>query len=262
MGVLVQLVHRAADLDAPVRGRHREPDIENDGDRHYRQVLPIELVGDDDGGEAELEEGRQRVEDGETDDGLNAIDAALDDARQAAGAPLQVVAQRQFVHVHEGLVGEVAHGMLADASKERVAQVVEHVHEHAADAVGDDQHDGNGDQHRQADGKRPVAAGSRRLGQRIGCPFVGVGHQDGDELGSDEHAQRQNDPELEVGPVARPHVGPHVAERGEHRFLPDGDGFRLGGVIDHAHGTGSTGASTPRWPIASTTEASASRSRQ
>jgi hypothetical protein len=29
------------------------------------------------------------------------------------------------VHVHEGLVGQLPHGMLADAGKQRVAQLVE-----------------------------------------------------------------------------------------------------------------------------------------
>ena len=262
MGVLVGLVHGAANLDAPVRRPHGEPDIENDGDRHHRQVLPVELVGDDDGGEAELEERRQRVEDGETDDDLDAVDAALDDARQAAGAPLQVVAQRQLVHVHEGLVGEVTDGMLADAGKERVAQVVEQVHQDAADAIGDDQHDGNGEQHRQTNRERPVAAGGGRLGQRVGRPFVGVGHEHGDELGGNEHAQRHHDPALQVRPVARPHIGPHVAERREHGFLHGGASRRCGFAAGSSHGAGSTGASAPRWAIAAATEASASRSRQ
>ena len=31
--VLVELVHRPADLDAPVGRLHREPDVEDDGDR-------------------------------------------------------------------------------------------------------------------------------------------------------------------------------------------------------------------------------------
>ncbi len=97
---------------------HGVPDIEGDRGRDDQQIGPVELVGDDDPGKAEFEEGRQRVEDGEADNDLEAVDGALDDARQAAGAPLQVVAQRQIVHVHEGLVGEVAHGVLADAGEQ------------------------------------------------------------------------------------------------------------------------------------------------
>ena len=262
MGVLIQLVHRAADLDAPVRRLHGEPDIEGDGDRDDRQIFPVELVRDDGGGKTELEERRQRVEDGKADDDLDAVDGAFDDARQAAGAPLQVVAQRQIVHVLEGLVGEVAHGVLADAGEERVAQVVEHVDEDAADAVGDDQHDGNGDQHRQTNRERPAAAGGGRAGQRVGRPFVGVGHQNGDELGGNEHAERHNHPALQVRPIARPHVGPHVAERREHGFLHGGARRRCGFAAGSSHGAGSAGASAPRWAIAAATEASASRSRQ
>ena len=262
MGVLIRLVHGAADLDAPVRRLHGEPDVEGDGGRDDRQIFPVELVGDDGRGEAELEEGRQRVENGEADDDLDAVDGALDDARQAAGAPLQVVAQRQIVHVHEGLVGEVAHRVLADAGEQRVAQVVEHVHQDAADAVGDDQHDGNGDERREADGERAAAAGGGRRGERVGRPFVGVGHQNGDELGGDQDAERQNHPELEVRPVARPHVGPQVAQRREHGLLHGGARRRCGLAARPPHGTGSAGTSAPRWAIAAATEASASRSRQ
>ena len=73
-------------------------------------------------------------------------------ARQAAGAPLQVVAERQLVHVDEGLVGELADRVLADLGEQRVAEVVEDVHQDAADAVGDDQHDRHGDE--RARGRR------------------------------------------------------------------------------------------------------------
>ncbi len=49
-------------------------------------------------------------------------------------------AQRQVVHVHEGAEGELAHRVLADTGKQRVAQLVE---AHLCDAqhiVGDHQH--------------------------------------------------------------------------------------------------------------------------
>ncbi len=257
MSILVRLVHGAADPDAPVRRPHREPDIENDGRRDDGQIGPVELVGDDGGGEAELEEGRQRVEDGEADNRLDAVDAALDDARQAAGAPLQVIAQRQVVHVDEGLIGEIADGVLADAGEERVAQVVEHVHQDAADAVGDDQHDRNGDEHRQADCER--AAAGAWLGQRVGRPFVGVGHQHGDNLGGDQNGQRQHDAELQVRPVARPHIGPQIAQGGEHGLLRGGIRRRGRFGAGRPHGVC---LSAPRSAIATAIADSASRSRQ
>ena len=90
------------------------------------------------GREDELEDRRGGVEDREADDRLDAVDAALDDARQAAGPPLQVIAERQVVHVHEGAVGELADGVLADLGEQRVAKVVEDVQQDAPDAIGDD----------------------------------------------------------------------------------------------------------------------------
>ena len=50
----------------------------------------------------ELDDGRRRVEDDHAHDGLDAVAAALEHARQAAGLALEMKAQRQLVHVHEG----------------------------------------------------------------------------------------------------------------------------------------------------------------
>ena len=53
-------------------------------------------------------------------------------------------------------VGELAHGMLADAGEQHVAQLLEAGIDDVADAVGDDQHDRHGD----AQDQRGVAAGA------------------------------------------------------------------------------------------------------
>ncbi len=58
-----------------------------------------------------------------------------------AGLALQMEAQRELVHVHEGPVGELAHRMLADARKEGVAQLVEAELDQPGEVIGDDQRD-------------------------------------------------------------------------------------------------------------------------
>ena len=59
--------------------------------------------------------------------------------RQRAGAPFEVEAQRQLVQVPEGAVGELAHRVLADRGEQHVAQLRQHHHQDAADAIGDDE---------------------------------------------------------------------------------------------------------------------------
>ena len=262
MGVLVGLVHRPADLDAPVGHLHREPDIGDHRHRDDEEVGPVELPGDHRRGEQELEEGRDRVEDGEADDGLDAGDAALDDAGQAAGPPLQVVAERQPVHVDEALVGELADRVLADLGEQRVAKVVEDVHQDAADAVGDDQHDRH--EQRAADADRQAAVRpSGRVDKRVGRPFVGVGNEDGDDLGRDQDDERDDHAPLQVRPVRRPHVGPEVDQSAERRLRLDLRLRRSSAFRDRRHyAAPAIAGAAARPPIASATAASAAGSMQ
>ena len=61
--------------------------------------------------------------------------AALQHPRQAAGLALQMEAQRQFVHVDEGEIGELAHRMHRHLGEDAVAPLRQHRHQHAHDAV-------------------------------------------------------------------------------------------------------------------------------
>jgi hypothetical protein len=54
-----------------------------------------------------------------------------------------VEAQRQPVQVLEGLEGQPADGVLADAGEHDVAQLLEARIDDVADTVGDHQHDGH-----------------------------------------------------------------------------------------------------------------------
>ena len=209
MGVRVGIVHLAADGDAPVAGAHREPHIGPHRHRDDAHVPDVELVPDDAGGQRELQDGRQAVQDGEADDLLDAGRAALDDAREPAGAPLEMKAQRQLVQVDEGAVGELADRVLPDAREERVAQLVQRGGDDAPDIVGEHQHHRPGNERRHVGG-RPALAG-----QRIGRPFEEIGHEHGDDLGGDERQEGDQHAPLQVRPVGRPHIGPEVPERRE-----------------------------------------------
>ncbi len=83
----------------------------------------------------------------------------------------------RLVHVHEGPVGELAHGMLADAGKQRVAQLVEAVLQDARAVIGQHQHD------RAEKEGRQQADGVRRVVQRIRRPFEEIGHEQQHDLG-------------------------------------------------------------------------------
>ena len=232
--VLVGFVHRPADTHPPVGDFHREPDVDDDGDADDDEIGPVELVSDDRRRERELEERRQRVQDREADDRFDAVDAALDDALQATGPPLQVIAERQLVHVDERDVGEIPDRVLADLCEQRVSEVVEHVHQDAADAVGDDQHDRDGENRGEANGRGSVGSGDH-VGHRVGRPLVGVGDENGDDLGGDQNAEGETDTPLQVGAVRRPHVRPQLGERDEHRLAPHRHRAWLRGVVGEAH---------------------------
>ena len=118
------------------------------------------------GGQRELEHRRRGVQDDVADDVLDAGRAALDDARQAAGPPLQVEAERQIVEVHEGAVGELPDRVLPDAREERVAELGEAGRDEAPDIVGEHQHHRPGDEQRHIGGRRrprPVSASVAHL---------------------------------------------------------------------------------------------------
>ena len=59
-----------------------------------------------------------------------------------AGAALEMKAQRELVQMAEGAVGELAHRVLGDRGEPHVAELREQHHQHAADAIGDDEEDG------------------------------------------------------------------------------------------------------------------------
>ena len=122
----------------------------------------VELVPDDAGGQRELEHRRRGVQDDVADDVLDAGRAALDDARQSAGAPLEMEAERQIVEVQEGSVGELADGMQPDAREQRVADLGEAGRDEAPDIVGEHQRHRTGNEQRHVGRRRPPARSAHR----------------------------------------------------------------------------------------------------
>ncbi len=93
--------------------------------------------------------------------------AALDGARQPAGAPLQMKAQRQRMDMAKRRQRDLAHRALADLGEDRVAQLVEALRHDPGGAIGEDHRDRHGDHggvRRRRVGKRVDRVPCRRAG--------------------------------------------------------------------------------------------------
>ena len=211
VGVAVAFVHAAADADAPFRRGIGEPHVERDGDQDHRHVAPVELVQQHADDKGELDHGRRRLQDHHAHDGLDAVAAALQHARQPPGLALQMKAQRELVHVLEGDQRETAHRVHRDLGEHAVAQLREARHQDAHAAIGQRHRDRRGNRPGQ-----PVVGSDRRSalpGQRIDRPFEGEGHRDGGELGEQQQHRRPDHAPFEVDAVGRPDIRPQPAQR-------------------------------------------------
>ena len=74
---------------------------------------------------------------------VDGLGAALDRARQAAGLPLQMEAQRQRVQVAEDAQSDLARRALPDLDKNRITQLTERHRQNARQAIGRDQENGD-----------------------------------------------------------------------------------------------------------------------
>ena len=129
-------------------------------------------------------------------DSVDAVDAALDHAAQASGAALQMKAQRELMQVPEGAVGELAHGVLGNHGEPHVAELREQHHQHAAHAIGDDQHGGNGG---EAKRREPGDfARTRFAGEEVHDRLVSDRHGKRDRLGDHERQKREHHPHAEI----------------------------------------------------------------
>ncbi len=118
---------------------HRERDVDGEragGDRHER---PVVARDQDRRHERDLDQRGQDREQREADQRGDAALAALDVAREAAGLPLQVEAQRQRMQVAEHLQRDLAHRALRHLREQELAQLGEHRRRQPQQAVGDQQ---------------------------------------------------------------------------------------------------------------------------
>ena len=91
---------------------------------------------------------------------------ALEHAGEAAGLALEVEAQRQAMHVREGLERELPDGVHRDLGEEPVANLAQHRHRDPRQAV----------EHGQAGSAPPSQAGSPRLALPLTATSASVAH--------------------------------------------------------------------------------------
>ena len=206
IGIGIGLVHLAAKGDAPARNRKGEPGIghhhQKRGQRHpyvedVEQHAAIDQHQEDGGEDAEQGEGQQRVD---------PLGAAFDHAAQAAGLALQMKAQRQSVDMRERLHRHFAHGVVLHLGENAVAQLGESLHHDARHRIGGDQR--RNDRHRGTRGRG--AEGIHRLTQELL-------RDGGSDDGQDQEENRNNDPDLQVGPSLGPQIGHQPPKRLEGR---------------------------------------------
>ena len=130
-------------------------------------------------------------------------------------------AQAQPVQMLEGLISERANGVLANAGKQQIAQLLEARIGDVADAVGDHQHYRHGDAHHQ----RLVALGG--LAQAVDDALVSEGHERRRDLARHQRDRRQHDAQPKIGSAFGPDVAPEVHRRRKERaFRGDLRGLR------------------------------------
>ena len=202
----VGLVHRAPELDAPLRDRHRVADVGDHGDQRDQRDGDVQRQPQDHEHQRQLDQRRDDVEQAEAQQDLDRAHAALDGAREPAGLAPEVEAQRQRVQVAEHLERDAADGALADAREHRVPDLAEGERQHARGAVREDH------PHRQ--GQRevrvaPVAA------QRVHRLLVEERHDHHRHLGADQEQHRDRHPQAHVRRVRGPQVGQQAAQRAD-----------------------------------------------
>ena len=201
--VHVRLDIFAADLDAFLAEIETEPGIDQDHDEHDRDHHPSEVIAEQEADEQNLQNGREEVQSAHADDEVDRKLAAIENSGKAAGFPFEMKAQREVVHMPEGLGGEHARGMLPDMREEHVPQLHEADHRQARHAIGDDQSQGH-----SRDLKRLVRrVGLGKRGERVHGRPISQRHCDCDNLRRDQRRRRQHEPHLQIGPSLRPDKG-------------------------------------------------------
>ena len=100
-------------------------DVDDDRRQRHRGEPPVVKPPQDAADQQDLDQGRDDVEQHDRQQEIDRRRAALDRARQPAGAPVEMKAQRQRMQVAERGQRDPPHRALLDLGEDRVAQLVE-----------------------------------------------------------------------------------------------------------------------------------------
>jgi hypothetical protein len=202
IGLVVGIVHRPADVDAPAGQREGEIGVACDHGRHDHHEPDVELPPQQHRDKDELQRGREDVEDRQRQQAVDRLGSPVDDARQPAGVPLEMEAQRQGMEMMERLDRDNAKRMVGDLRQHAVAQLRHRLAHDPGDPVADDEGD------RDQDRDRP------RIGpERIHRITEEIRRGDRDDRRQDQEQDRDHDPDAQVGAALRPQIGHEFDQR-------------------------------------------------
>ena len=190
-------VRRAVVAQAPFGDRKREGDIDDERRQRDRGEAPVVVHDQDAADDRDFEQRRQDRVDRPVEQVGRRRHAALDVARDAAGAAIEVEAQRQRVQMLEHAQRDLARRARHHAREHDLAQFLEQRRRQPQRAVCDQQQ-----QRHEQRLRRDVELVDELLQHHR--------HADVGELGDDEERKRDADAQ----PVA-PDLRPQAAERGD-----------------------------------------------
>ena len=224
----IGVVHPAPNFDPPFGRDVGKIHEYHDRDHGGQHVAPVELPQQHGHQQGNLNDGRHQLQDHHPHDDFDAGPAALQHARQSAGLALEMKAQRQFMHVDEGEIGELAHRVHRHPRKNSVAPLRQDCHQHAQAAIAQGHDQRRGDQPQLP--VRRLHRSGIRAGQGVDRPFERERHRDGRKLGAEQHQRRPHHPPLQVAPVRRPYIRPQPHQGAKQRAAAIGGDVALHSV--------------------------------
>ena len=218
--LVVVEIELAAELGPPLGRDDAERGIGGDREERDQREPPGIAREQDADHERELEQRREDVEQHHAEHEGDRLDAAVDRARELAGAALEVVAQRQAEQMAEDRERDLAPGVLLDAREDRIAGLGEERRAEARPAIGEQREQRQRERHLRAGRGKPGAA------QAIDHRLVGERHRDVDELGGEQEGERHDDAQPQrariLGPQMRCHLEQRLPQAAHARGPPGG----------------------------------------
>jgi hypothetical protein len=156
-------VRRAVVTKAPLGDRERERDIDDERRERDRGETPVVAHDQDAADEGDFEQRRQDRVDRPVEEVRRRRHPALDVARDAAGAPVEMKAQRECVQVLEHAQCDLARGARHHAREDDLAQFLEQRGRETQRAICDEQQQRN-QQRLRRDVERGDEAGGAGIG--------------------------------------------------------------------------------------------------